>query len=210
VSPIRRTLGPASAKRVAWASVRECPSRSAYRPNMKVSPPAPPLSDGMVTLRPWTPGDVPEVTLACRDPEIVRWTTQIPEDYTEQHARSWIESTSAGWAKGNAEFAITETQTNVLAGAIGLFARESWVAEIGYWMAAPFRNRGLATRALALVSDWGHSLGFVRLQLMMLPGNEASARIAAKAGFNEEGLLRAYAKQRGAIRDVVMWSRVKQ
>jgi hypothetical protein len=50
---------------------------------MKVSPPAPPLSDGMVTLRPWTPGDVPEVTLACRDPEIVRWTTQIPKDYTE-------------------------------------------------------------------------------------------------------------------------------
>jgi RimJ/RimL family protein N-acetyltransferase len=140
----------------------------------------------MVTLRPWTPGDVPEVTLACRDPEIVRWTTQIPEDYTEEHARSWIESTSGGWARGNAEFAITETQTSALAGAIGLFARESWVAEIGYWMAAPFRNRGLATRALSLVSDWGHSLGFVRLQLMMLPGNEASARIAAKAGFNEE------------------------
>jgi GNAT superfamily N-acetyltransferase len=53
-------------------------------------------------------------------------------------------------------------------------------------MAAPFRNRGLATRALVLVADWGQSLGFVRLQLMMLPGNEASARIAAKAGFNEE------------------------
>jgi ribosomal-protein-alanine N-acetyltransferase len=77
-------------------------------------------------------------------------------------------------------------------------------------MAAPFRNRGLATRALVPVSDWGQSLGFVRLQLMMLPRNEASARIAAKAGFNEEGLLRAYAKQRGAIRDVVIWSRMKQ
>jgi RimJ/RimL family protein N-acetyltransferase len=177
---------------------------------MEVSPPAPPLSDGTVTLRPLTPGDVPEVTLACRDPEIVRWTTQIPEDYTEEHARSWIESTRAGWAKGNAEFAITETQTSALAGAIGLFARESWVAEIGYWMAAPFRNQGLATRALVLVSGWGDSLGFVRLQLMILPGNEASARIAAKAGFTEEGLLRAYVKQRGSIRDVVMWSRVTQ
>ena len=60
------------------------------------------------------------------------------------------------------------------------------------------------------MSDWGDSLGFVRLQLMMLPGNEASARIATKAGFNEEGLLRAYVKQRGSIKDVVMWSRVKQ
>jgi RimJ/RimL family protein N-acetyltransferase len=45
---------------------------------------------------------------------------------------------------------------------------------------------------------------------VLFPGNEASARIAAKAEFHEEGLLRAYANQRGAIRDVVMWSRVKQ
>ncbi len=34
--------------------------------------------------------------------------------------------------------------------------------------------------------------------------------LATKAGFNEEGLLRAYVKQRGSIKDVVMWSRVKQ
>jgi RimJ/RimL family protein N-acetyltransferase len=60
------------------------------------------------------------------------------------------------------------------------------------------------------VSDWGDSLGFVRLQLTILPGNEASARTATKAGFKEEGLLRAYVNQRGAIRDVAMWSRVKQ
>jgi RimJ/RimL family protein N-acetyltransferase len=46
----------------------------------------------------------------------------------------------------------------------------------------------------------GTGLEFVRLQLMMLPDNDGSARVAAKAGFVEEGLLRAYAKQRGAIR----------
>jgi RimJ/RimL family protein N-acetyltransferase len=76
-------------------------------------------------------------------------------------------------------------------------------------MAAPFRGRGFATRALGLVVDWGHSLGFVRLQLMMFPGNDASARVAAKSGFLEEGLLRAYAKQRGATKDVSIWSRVQ-
>jgi RimJ/RimL family protein N-acetyltransferase len=122
---------------------------------MKLDPPDPPLSDGTVTLREWRSTDAPDVAVACRDPEIVRWTTQMPEDYTEEHARGWIHSTCDGWAKGSAELAITEVRTGAVAGAIGLFARESWVAEIGYWMAASFRRRGLATRALSLVAEWG-------------------------------------------------------
>ena len=177
--------------------------------DMKLRPPAPPLSDHTVTLRELTASDVPAVTTACRDPEIVRWTTEIPEGYTEDHARGWIESTRSGWENGRAEFAITEAATDAVAGAIGLFKREEWIAEIGYWVAASFRGHGVATRALGLVADWGHSLGFVRVQLMMLPGNDASARVAAKCGFVEEGRLHAYAKQRGAIRDVLMWSRVR-
>ena len=175
---------------------------------MELQPPDPPLSDGVVTLREWALDDARDVTVACRDPEIVRWTSEIPEDYTEEHARSWIASTADGWAKGAAELAITEARTGALAGAIGLFVREPWIAEIGYWTAARFRGRGLATRALSLIADWAAGLGFVRLQLLVLPGNEASARVAAKAGFHEEGLLRSYAKQRGAITDVVVWSRV--
>jgi RimJ/RimL family protein N-acetyltransferase len=172
--------------------------------------PTPPLSDRIVTLRELTAADVAAVTVACRDPEIVRWTTEIPENYTEEDARQWIESTLAGWKRGNAEFAITDRATDSFAGAIGLFARADWMAEIGYWIAAPFRGCGFATRALGLVVEWGHSLGFVRLQLTILPGNDPSARVATKAGFVEEGVLRAYAKQRGEIRDVSMWSRVQK
>jgi GNAT acetyltransferase-like protein len=64
--------------------------------------PTPPLSDRIVTLRELTAADVAAVTVACRDPEIVRWTTEIPENYTEEDARQWIESTLAGWKRGNA------------------------------------------------------------------------------------------------------------
>jgi RimJ/RimL family protein N-acetyltransferase len=42
------------------------------------------------------------------------------------------------------------------------------------------------------------------------PQNDASVRVAAKAGFVEEGVLRAYVQQRGTIRDVSVWSRVTQ
>lgn len=163
----------------------------------------------MVVLRPLRPADIPAVVAACRDPEIVRWTTEIPEEYTEEHARDWIESTHAGWKKGNAEFAIIEKERDAFAGAIGLVARQEWIAEIGYWIAPPFRNRGLASRALELISGWAECR-FARLQLTILPGNEASARVAAKAGYVEEGVLRAYVNQRGAIKDASVWSRVKR
>lgn len=176
---------------------------------MELQPPEPDLSDDAVVLRALRPEDVADVTAACRDPEIVRWTTEIPEGYTEEHARSWIASTREGWKKGTAELAIAERSTDVLAGAIGLVARQDWIAEIGYWIAPPFRNRGFATRALELISAWAEGLGFARLQLTILPGNEASALVAAKAGYVEEGTLRAYVNQRGEIKDASIWSRVK-
>jgi RimJ/RimL family protein N-acetyltransferase len=174
---------------------------------VELRPPDRDLSDDTVVLRPLKLADIPDVVAACRDPEIVRWTTEIPEDYTEEHARSWIASTSDGWKSGRAELAIT--QNGVFAGAIGLVARHEWIAEIGYWVTPQFRNRGLATRALELLSAWAEGVGFARLQLATFPGNEASARVAEKAGYVKEGLLRAYANQRGAIRDAYIWSRVK-
>ena len=64
---------------------------------MELRPPEPDLTDGVVTLRPLEPEDVAAVTKACQDPEIVRWTTEIPDGYTEEHARGWIASTPAGW-----------------------------------------------------------------------------------------------------------------
>jgi len=172
--------------------------------------PKPDLSDDAIVLRALRPADVPDVAAACRDPEIVRWTIEIPEGYTEEHARNWIASTHEGWKKGTAELAITKKSTGALAGAIGLVARQDWIAEIGYWVAPPFRSRGFATRALELISAWAEALGFARLQLTILPGNEPSARVAAKAGYVEEGVLRAYANQRGTISDASIWSRVRR
>jgi hypothetical protein len=47
---------------------------------VELRPPEPDLTDGVVTLRQLDPADVADITAACRDPEIVRWTTEIPED----------------------------------------------------------------------------------------------------------------------------------
>jgi RimJ/RimL family protein N-acetyltransferase len=166
---------------------------------VELRPPDPDLTDGVVTLRQLDPADVAAITAACQDQEIVRWTTEIPEGYTEEHARGWVASARDGWKQGRAEFAIAVDGR--FAGAIGLVARQEWLAEIGYWVAADFRGRGVATRAVQLISRWAEDVGFARLQLTMFPGNKGSARVAEKAGFTQEGLLRAYASQRGTIKE---------
>jgi RimJ/RimL family protein N-acetyltransferase len=75
-------------------------------------------------------------------------------------------------------------------------------------MAATARGRGVCTRALRLLSRHAlDHLGLQRLQLVADPDNVASQRVAEKAGFRREGVLRAHLRHPdGRIRDSVMFS----
>jgi RimJ/RimL family protein N-acetyltransferase len=174
---------------------------------VKVEPPNPPLADDLIALRELSPDDAAAVAAACVDHEILRWT-RTPTDYTLRHALDWIAATEAGWDTGRADLAITEQASAAFVGAIGLVVLTPWLGEIGFWVAAPFRGRGYMTRALRLVTSWGHSLGLTRLQLEVFVGNSASERVAAKVGYRPEGELRSYAEQRGELRDVTLWAHI--
>ncbi len=164
--------------------------------------PAPtrPLSDGVVTLRRFTLEDVPAVTEACQDPEIPRWTAGIPSPYEEHHAREWIEMHDRFWnEEGHASFAFCDASSGTLFGSMALVEVDAVTrsATAGYWAAPWARNRGATTRALALMCAWAfESLGIDTVELMTLPGNIASERVAQKAGFEHAGVLEDYAPSR--------------
>ena len=81
------------------------------------------------------------------------------------------------------------------------------IAEIGYHMAPEARGRGLATAALRLLSDWSfRTLPVARLQLTTHVANPASQRVAEKAGYTREAVLRSWADQRGERVDLIMYS----
>lgn len=165
----------------------------------------PHLEDDVIRLRPFTLDDVPAVTAACRDPEIPRWTL-VPTDYSEDIAREWIGRVVAP-TESDLALAVEDRDTGRLAGSISISIVKPSVGEFGYWAVAEFRGRGLTTRALRLFSRWAiDELGLARLQLGTIPGNVASERVAEKAGFRREGLLRSYVDQRGERRDVYLWS----
>jgi RimJ/RimL family protein N-acetyltransferase len=178
---------------------------------MAIRPPQPPLSDGVVTLRQWgEPGDVEAITEACNDRAIAEFLDLIPSPYTEDDARAYLEICREGWADGTqTNFAITEGGRPLGSVGVRWVDRDQGVAEVGYWMAAEARGRGLCTRAVRLLSRWVLlECGGERLQLRADEQNPASRKVAENAGFAQEGILRSsrYNARLGRRVDFVMYS----
>ena len=69
-------------------------------------------------------------------------------------------------------------------------------ADCGLLVALAARRRGMALESLRLVVGWAFAtLGLQRVGLATLPSNEATQRLAEKAGFLREGILRAYTRE---------------
>jgi RimJ/RimL family protein N-acetyltransferase len=105
-------------------------------------------------------------------------------------------------------FAITDAETGEVIGSIDMRINRMQTGHIGYWLAAEARGQGLTTAALRALSRWGiEELGLGRVELVTDPDNIASQRVAEKAGFQREGVLRAMLVNRdGSRRDGVMFS----
>jgi len=174
----------------------------------RIALPNPPLADGEIRLRPWNRRDIAAVTAACQDPEIPRWTV-VPHNYNERHARDFINGTAADVAAGRELALAIVDQSDRVLGALGL-SNFDWLdlkGEIGYWMAAEFRGRGIGARATRLLAVWALTeLRLERLELLANPKNEASLRLAERAGFTREGTLRRYRRRHGVREDLVMFS----
>jgi ribosomal-protein-alanine N-acetyltransferase len=175
-----------------------------------IQPPSPPLTDGVVSLRPLRADDAPAVFAACQDPDIQRWIPLIPVPYTEADARRFILMTLQAWHDGSGyEFAIADAATDGYIGSIGLHLGPNPRRHaIGYLVAPEARRRGVAFRAVRLVVKWGFEhLAIERLALWTLPGNVASQAVAEKAGFRREGLIRNWEADRDEHPvDAVMYS----
>jgi RimJ/RimL family protein N-acetyltransferase len=174
--------------------------------------PDPPLGDGTIALRPFTALDVPWVAAACAEPLVARFTF-VPEPYGEREARAWIGGQAAERERGAAlELAIADAATGEGLGAVDLagFAWPHARGEIGYWVAPAARGRGVATRAVALLARHGfEALGLARIEILAFAANRASQRVAERAGFRREGLLRSYLAVKGRREDVIMFARLR-
>ena len=165
---------------------------------------------GEVVLREWRRADIPALVALVDDPEIRRWLDRIPDPYTADDAAEYIAGARVGLTAGTAA-TLAVVVDGALAGSVGLRidGEDSRTAEIGYWVAGAVRGRGVASTAARLLSDFGFAaLGLRRIELNAAVGNAASRRVAEKAGFEPEGVRRAWRTVDGAPTDFAVYSRI--
>lgn len=168
------------------------------------------LTDAPLVLRPFEARDVPTIVAASTDPLIPLITTvPAPSDggacdeaaalafIGRQHERL---ETGVGWS-----LAITEGGAAL--GQLGLWLLPNERASVGYWLLEPARGRGLAGRAVHLISRFAfEEAQRERLELYVEPWNQASWRTAERLGFRREGLMRGFQKIGGERRDLLLYS----
>jgi [ribosomal protein S5]-alanine N-acetyltransferase len=93
-------------------------------------------------------------------------------------------------------------------GAVELrFRAQPAAAGIGYWLTPAARGRGLATRAVGLLSRWGlRDGGLERVEAPVEPENRASVGVVERAGFVREGCLRRYLELDGRAADALVYA----
>jgi RimJ/RimL family protein N-acetyltransferase len=159
------------------------------------------LRDDDLLLRPPVADDVDAIAVACSDEEMARFLPILPSPYGHSDAEWWVARCEQVWLDGDAcPFVIVDASCGELLGAIEIRPGDR---TIGYWVAAPARGRGVATRALELVCNWYLERP---LSLMTHPDNVASQRVAEKAGFRRVGTR----EHRPAFRDGVTEAAVFQ
>jgi ribosomal-protein-alanine N-acetyltransferase len=147
--------------------------------------------------------------LRLRDRDYLeKWEPTAPEGWEERNATlSWPAQWSSLRAMArrgttlpfmilvNGEVAGQITVGNIVRGSL----QSAW---IGYWVAADRAGGGVATAAVALLTDHAfRDAGLHRLEATVRPENGASLRVLAKSGYREEGLFKRYLDVAGQWRD---------
>lgn len=166
------------------------------------------MDDARVVLREWRRADGPELVGLVDDPEIRRWLDMLPDPYTPADAEEFIAGARVALTDGSI-VGLAIVADGRLAGSVGLRLGHQRTSSVGYWVAASARGQGVASTAARLLTDFGfETLGLRRVELTAAVTNTASRRVAEKAGFELEGVRRAWRTVGGVPTDFAVYSRI--
>ena len=165
------------------------------------------LKDSTFLLRPFTYNDVASLTHFANNPRIAEnLMDRFPYPYKKENATSFISSI----IHDNPVQVFAIEVENKAAGAIGLLVQDDIYcknAELGYWLAEPFWNRGIVTEAIKQMVDYGfRTFAINRIFARPFGRNEASQRALEKAGFQMEYKLPKALYKNGVYEDEVCFS----
>ena len=165
-------------------------------------------------IRPYAPEDAHVLWEAARESagEVHRWLPWCHPEYSVADAQEWIRSRAPLVAEGREyAFAIVGTEGRFLGGCgLNQINRIHGFANLGYWVRTSATRHGVATEAVRQVADFAFgNTDLVRLEIVCAVGNDASQRVAERAGAVREGVLRSRLLLHGQSVDAVMYSLVR-
>jgi len=156
-----------------------------------------------VTLRKLKLSDTTHFTELANNPKI--WQTMrdgFPYPYAVEDAIKFINFSHKVKEK-NSIFAIE--YNGELVGATGLHGQADinrFSMELGYWIGEPYWSKGIATKAVALITDFGFkNLNINRIFAGTIEGNLASTKVLEKNYFKFEGISKKSAYKNNEFKD---------
>ena len=158
-------------------------------------------------IRPFKSLDAEKVYEACNDFEISKTTLGIPFPYTLEDAKNFIEYTkNAINDKKSYELAIClKEDINEVVGCVSLMGikRPSNRAELAYWVAKKYWNKGIATEAAKAMIEYGfNTLHLNSIFARFLNNNPSSGKVMQKIGMKYVGEMREHEFKNGKYYNV--------
>ncbi len=83
-------------------------------------------------------------------------------------------------------------------------------AELGYFIGEPYWNKGITTKAIMLICEYGfNNLDIVRIHCGVYEYNKVSQHILEKCDFQKEGIFKKAIFKKGKIWDEVRFAKLK-
>lgn len=167
-----------------------------------------------IHVRPLQPDDAPSLLAAVLAslPELGAWLPWAHPAYSILDAERWIAHTiDAHATRREFPFGVFDAAGGALVGGVGVNQIQTThrVGNIGYWVATPWTGRGVARQAARHAARFGFDeLRLTRLEIIALPTNLASCRVAESLGARRECLARNRIVFHGQTHDAVVYSLV--
>jgi RimJ/RimL family protein N-acetyltransferase len=168
------------------------------------------LRTGELLLRAPQHEDVDTVAPAFLDPAVGGEAGLPPFDAETLHTvldGQLVEMRRAGLMS---PYLVEDTTTGAILGGAGLHHLDPMrdVVELGYWLFADARGRGIATRVVNALAEDAFARGINRVEAVVRLDNAASERVLERAGFTREGVRRRLLSHGGRRVDASLFSRL--
>ena len=146
------------------------------------------IRNGDLCLRPIRIGDAARFAVLCNDLAIARNTARIAHPYSRADAEEFVARRGAGMFGDDGEFVFAVCRDDEIVACAGATRTSPGVFEIGYWVGAEYRGRGVATQAASAVTQFAFvHLGAELATAGFFADNPTSGRVLERVGFKPTG-----------------------